>query len=103
MGSVYKRGRKWVVQYQDQHGRWRKKTAYTDKQASYQLLAKLEREVARAQTGLTDPHAKTKNPMARSTSPIPNFMGIEGLRLPSVTQRPPTTGAKMTMNKGFRF
>ena len=49
------------------------------------------------------PQASTKNPIDSPTSPIPAFMGIDGLRLrrSSHTQRDPKTGASRMMKKEF--
>jgi len=60
MGSVYrrkkaKRGSLYYIKYRDHTGKWVHEAAYTDKQASAQLLAKRERMVARQEQGLEDP------------------------------------------------
>ncbi len=50
--------RKWYVQYRDSLGVLRKVVGYTDKQATEQLAAELERWVAQEQSGLIDRFAE---------------------------------------------
>ncbi len=45
---------KWYVQYKDAEGTWRRVPGYTDKDATRQLAAELERKVERRQSGLSD-------------------------------------------------
>ena len=70
MGCLYRRktkrngeiteSKRWYVRYRDCAGQLRYKAAYTDKTASLQLLARLEREAARQLVGLADPYAESK-------------------------------------------
>lgn len=53
-----KKERRWTIGYELSNGKMRYERAYTDKQASEQLLAQREREVARQVVGLTDPYEK---------------------------------------------
>lgn len=46
---------KWYVQYKDAEGTWRRVPGYTDKDATLQLAAELERKAERRQSGLSDP------------------------------------------------
>ena len=47
----------------------------------------------------------TKKPIAIKIRPIPNFIGVDGLRFlaASFTQRAPSIGAKMMIKPGFTF
>jgi integrase len=56
---------KWYVEYRDADGRPHKVPGYTDKKATEQLAARLERDAARQQEGLVDPYAEhRKRPLA---------------------------------------
>ncbi len=46
---------KWYVQYKDADGVWQRVPGYTDKDATLQLAAELERKAERRQAGLSDP------------------------------------------------
>ena len=46
---------KWYIQYKDADGAWRRVPGYTDKDATLQLAAELERKAERRQSGLSDP------------------------------------------------
>lgn len=52
--------RRWTIGYQLADGSMRYERAYTDKQASEQLLAQREREVARGEVGLSSPFDEAK-------------------------------------------
>ncbi|QDU62833.1 site-specific tyrosine recombinase XerC [Planctomycetes bacterium Pan216] len=47
--------KKWYIRYVDAQGRERRKVAFTDKQASQQLLASILRRVEREKAGIVDP------------------------------------------------
>ncbi len=73
MPSLYKRksdkrrkGSRWIVRWRDaETGKWRDKTAYTDRDASLELGRNLERESARKAEGLTDPlDAQRRRPVS---------------------------------------
>jgi len=49
-----RRSTKWYIQYKDGAGRWKREPAYSDKVASVAMLARREREVARAAEGIFD-------------------------------------------------
>jgi len=51
---VYRESRKWYVEYRDADGVAHRKCGYTDKGATVQLAAQLERAAARQASGLTD-------------------------------------------------
>ena len=51
---VYGQQRKWYVEYVDAQGRTRKKPGYTDKKATEQLAANLQRQVEREKVGIVD-------------------------------------------------
>ncbi|NQT93601.1 MAG: hypothetical protein HQ559_12650, partial [Lentisphaerae bacterium] len=89
MGSVYKKkivkngkeqlSEKWHICYFDANGRRRYKTAYRDKQASEQLLALKEREVARGEVGLVDPYAAhRKMPISRHVDDYEKHLRTKG-------------------------
>ena len=46
---------KWYIQYRDSTGNWQRVPGYTDKEATVQLAAELERKVERRVAGLTNP------------------------------------------------
>jgi integrase len=55
MASIYKpeRSKRYVINYRDEHGRLRKKTAYTDKRESERLAHDLEETARKVRDGLT--------------------------------------------------
>lgn len=55
--KVKKFSKKYYIEYRDASGRVRRVPGYTDKRASEQLAAQLEKEAARGEVGLT-PHGK---------------------------------------------
>lgn len=57
MAWLEKRRGKWVICWRTESGRRRRKVAYTDKAASRQKLAELERNLARGEAGLVDQYA----------------------------------------------
>ena len=60
-GAKYQdESRKWYIQYRDANGKKQRVPGYTDKQASTQLAAELERKAEHIQSGLADPHEKGK-------------------------------------------
>src|SRR5688500_8234061 len=60
-----RRSRKWYVKYRDADGIIRKVPGYTDKEATRQLAAELERQAARRHAGMTDPfELHRKRPLA---------------------------------------
>ena len=57
--------RKWYIQYKDQNGQWKRVAGFSDKEATNQLAAKLERSVERKHAGLSDPlDVHTQRPLA---------------------------------------
>jgi hypothetical protein len=57
--------RRWYVKYRDADGMVRRVAGYTDKEATKQLASRLEREAARRQEGLIDPHSEqSRRPLA---------------------------------------
>ena len=52
--------RKWYVQYKDSEGAWKRVAGYTDKEATAQLAANLERSAERQESGLADTFKKGK-------------------------------------------
>jgi integrase len=50
----------WYIQYKDANGIRQRAPGYTDKEATLQLAAKLERKAEQIQSGLTDPHEEGK-------------------------------------------
>jgi integrase len=56
--------RKWYVEYRDANGELKKVPGYTDKAATEQLAARLERQAARKEEGLCDPFEEhSKRPL----------------------------------------
>ncbi len=49
------KSRKWYVSYRDADGILRRRAGYSDKEATLQLLAKLERDAARETEDMRDP------------------------------------------------
>ncbi len=63
--KVLAESRKWYIEYRDEDGIVRRVPGFTDKKATEQGAAKLEREAARRETGLIDRHAEwRKRPLA---------------------------------------
>ncbi len=64
MGRIFKQKhkgkphRRWTVEYRDEDGRIRRRAAYSDKDASRQMLAKFERDVDPRKAGLVDHYAE---------------------------------------------
>ena len=59
---VTRESKRWYIKYRDANGIERRVPGHRDKEATRQMAARLEREAARRQEGLTDPfaqHAKT--------------------------------------------
>ena len=52
--------KKWYIQYKDANGVWQRVPGYSDKDATLQKAADLERQVERRQAGLSDPHEDAK-------------------------------------------
>jgi integrase/recombinase XerD len=62
--KVTKRLKKWYVKYRDSDDRERKVPGFTDKSATLQLAARLEREAELARQGMGDPyHKQRKRPL----------------------------------------
>jgi len=61
MAWLEKRGNKWVICDRDQNGQRIRISAYSDRQASKQKLAKYERTKARGEEGLLDPFERHKH------------------------------------------
>ena len=53
-------GEHWTIQYRDAAGRIKRVKGFKDKGATKQLAAKLERNLARGEAGLIDPHREQK-------------------------------------------
>jgi len=67
--SVLGQTRKWYVEYRDADGIVRRRAGFTDKKATEQLAAQLEREAAQRKTGLIDRHAEyRKRPLKEHLS-----------------------------------
>jgi len=63
--TVLAESRKWYVEYRDADGIVRRVPGFTDRKATEQLAAKLEREAAQRKTGLIDRHAEhRKRPLS---------------------------------------
>lgn len=60
MASVFKRGRKYVVEYLDAAGRRRRKTGFTSKQLTQELARRLERQVEDEKAGRPRARQQTK-------------------------------------------
>lgn len=60
MAWLEKRGKKWDVAYRDEAGKVKRVPGYTDKLATKQLMAELERAWARGEQGLVDPYKEHK-------------------------------------------
>jgi hypothetical protein len=58
--SYQDESRKWYIQYRDANGEKQRVPEYTDKDATLQLAAELERKAEHIQSGLADPHEKGK-------------------------------------------
>lgn len=58
--------RKWYVQYKDSEGAWKRVAGYTDKDATAQLAAELERQSERQEAGLADSYRKGKSETLKS-------------------------------------
>jgi integrase len=58
--------RKWYFQYKDSEGVWRRKAGYTDKDATAQLAAQMERSAERQEAGLADVYKKGKSETLKS-------------------------------------
>ncbi|MCA9231910.1 MAG: tyrosine-type recombinase/integrase [Planctomycetales bacterium] len=58
--------RKWYVQYKDSEGAWQRTPGYTDKEATAQLAAELERSSERQESGLADAFKKGKSQTLKS-------------------------------------
>ena len=52
--------RKWYVQYRDSEGAWKRMPGFTDKEATAQLAAELQRKAERQESGLADSFKKGK-------------------------------------------
>jgi len=62
---VTRTARKWYIEYRDADGIVRRKAGYTDKAATQQLAAELERNAERRKAGLIDRFAEhRKRPLA---------------------------------------
>ncbi len=60
-GTKYREeSRKWYIQYRDANGERQRVPGYTDKDATLQFAAELERKAEHIQSGLSDPHEKGK-------------------------------------------
>ena len=60
-GTKYRdESKKWYIKFKDRHGAWRRVPGYSDKAATVQLAAELERNQEQIQSGLTDAHEQGK-------------------------------------------
>jgi len=60
-GTKYQEeSRKWYIQYKDANGAKKRVPGFTDKEATSQLAAELERKAEHIQSGLSDPHEDGK-------------------------------------------
>ncbi len=87
MGRLYrKRNRqgallpRWYVEYTDAAGKRRFKAGYRDKEATKQLLARLEREAAQGREGLVDPYAEAnETPLAQHAADFDAHLQARGV------------------------
>ena len=71
--------KKWYIQYRDANGVYRRVAGYTDKEATRQLAAELERKVERRIAGLSDPFEDaTARPLAKHLSEFKSFLKRQG-------------------------
>jgi integrase len=76
MASVYRRtprSKRWTIQWVDAEGARRTRVAFTDRQRSEQLAAKLEREAHEVRVGLVDP--KDRRLADEAARPIEDQVG----------------------------
>ncbi len=60
-GTKYQdESRKWYIKFRDADGIWQRVPGYSDKEATTQLAAELERKAEQLQSGLADPHEDGK-------------------------------------------
>ncbi|MCG8451074.1 MAG: site-specific integrase, partial [Pirellulales bacterium] len=60
-GTKYRyKSSKWYIQYRDENGEKKRVPGFTDKEATQQLAAELERKAQHIQSGLADPHEQGK-------------------------------------------
>ncbi len=69
MASVFKPAgaKRWVINYRDETGRVRKKTAYTDRRESQRLADKLEEDARKVRDGLVSSTEQAIIGQARAT------------------------------------
>ena len=71
--------RRWYVKYRDADGVVRRVAGYTDKEATKQLAARLERGAARGREGMTDPfEAHHKRPLAEHVEDYRRYLLAKG-------------------------
>ena len=76
---IKKQSRKWRIRYRDSKDRLREVTGFTDKEASRQLLAQLEREAALERVGLSDPYKKhMQRPLVEHLEDYKQFLNDKG-------------------------
>ena len=54
MANLFKRGKKWYVQWKDENSKWRMEAAYTDKKLSQKKADELEFEAEQKRRGWGD-------------------------------------------------
>jgi len=77
--TIKRRLRKWYVRYKDHDGILRTVPGYTDKEATKQLAARLERDAARRQEGIISPHeSQQKRPLAEHIDDFRRYLAAKG-------------------------
>jgi len=91
MASVYKRksaGRsgKWTIKYTDEHGRWRTRTGFTDKDATQRLANKLEADAKLRREGVVDGRLADIN--AQAALPVESHLADYAAKLKAADRSP---------------
>jgi hypothetical protein len=77
--KITKKSRKWYVEYRDGQGIRRRVPGYTDKPATQQLAAELERRAAQEQSGLVDRFAEhRKRPLIEHVDNFHEALAAKG-------------------------
>src|SRR5579872_6085770 len=90
--------KRWYVKYRDADGIVRRVRGYTDKEATKQLAARLERNAARGKEGMVDPfEAHHKRPLAEHVEDYRRYLAAEGNTADYVAQ---TCSRVLAVNEG---
>ena len=74
-GKYRDESKKWYIKYKDQDGKWQRVPGYSDKGATAQLAAELERQREQVQSGLADPHEAGKlRPLSKHLDDFQQFL-----------------------------